>query len=101
MHPAHIETAAQFALNVANGWSLTTQVIRGARIDDTGASGSIQQFGGGGAVNPAYTARQTLLQTETLPFYRAQAGTTAAPAARPVYRPNVGPLTPPWAVPPP
>ena len=101
MHPAHIETAAQFALDVANGWSLTNQVIRGPRIDDTGASGAIQQFGAGGAVNPAYTARQTLLQTETLPFYRAQAGTTAAPAPKPVIIRQYGSSTPSWAVPPP
>jgi hypothetical protein len=98
MHPAHIETAAQFAIGVANGASLTDQVIRGPRLDDTGAKGTIQQFTGAGALRPAYTAQQTLLRNETLPFYRAQAGTTvaapapAAPPPAPAPKPNPVPV---------
>jgi hypothetical protein len=80
MHPTHIADAARFGIGVANGNSLVDKALRGPQIDATGTRGDTQEIVNG-AVNPAYAARQATLRSELLPFYRAQAGSTTAPAA--------------------
>jgi hypothetical protein len=84
MEPTHIEEAARFGVSVAQGRNLTGQVLRGIQIEDTGTQGSIPSITQQGQPNPAYAARQALVQSELIPFFRGQVtGTLPLPPPPP------------------
>jgi len=94
MHSSHREASARFAIHAANGQSITQGVIRNFSVDDTGPGGSVPQFTRG-ALNPAYTARQTRLQRTGWSRFRRQfAPPPPTPRVQLFPRPDVSPIAP-------
>ncbi|HYI11054.1 MAG TPA: SpvB/TcaC N-terminal domain-containing protein [Thermoanaerobaculia bacterium] len=88
MHPVHIEAAGRFAVDVANHLNLSSQVIRGIQVDDTGTGGNIPMTArattGPTAGQPTpYEQRQQTLRTELLPHFRSVVTGTQPPPPPP------------------
>jgi RHS repeat-associated protein len=93
MHASHREASARFAIFVANRRNITNGVIRNFRVEDTGPQGSVPEFTGG-ALNPAYTTRQSQLRRSEWSRFRRQFRPVPRPAIQLFPRPNITPRAP-------